>query len=112
MRRAFVIFLILLFPLNVFALSTSVSSVQQAAMTQYGGVSAGDLIADTEVAPEMQSMGDPDADEPPSGMDFHDTVNEEGHWQSTILPGRSLASQLPSRRGLAPFPPVKPPPLR
>ncbi len=106
MRRAFVIFLILLFPLNVFALSTSVTSMQPA-----GALASVDAAADALGAPGMQTMGDVDADEPPTGTDFHDSVNEEGRLQAAVLPGRLTPAHLPSRRGLAPFPPIKPPPV-
>lgn len=108
MRRAFVIFLILLFPLNVLALSLSVASMQQTGASERVGAFA---PADGAAAPDLQTLGDVDADEPPAGTDFHDSVNEEGHLQSVALPGRLAPPHLPSRRGLAPFPPIKPPPV-
>ena len=107
MRRAFVIFLILLFPLNVFALSMSVSSMQSGAVQHVTLAADGDAMG----APDMQAMGDPDSDEPPAGYDFHDSVNEEGRLQSAALPGRSRPALLPPPRGRAPFPPIKPPPV-
>ena len=107
MRRAFVIFLILLFPLNVFALSMSVSSMQAGAVQHVTLAADGDATG----APAIQAMGDPDSDEPPAGYDFHDSVNEEGRLQPAALPGRSRPALLPPRRGLAPFPPIKPPPV-
>lgn len=109
MRRAFVIFLILLFPLNVFALSMSVSSMQAGAVQ--GLTAAGDAAADGTGVPDIQAMGDPDSDEPPAGYDFQDSLNEEGRLQPAALSGRSRPALLPSRRGLAPFPPIKPPPV-
>ncbi|KQQ96494.1 hypothetical protein [Massilia sp. Leaf139] len=102
MRRAFVIFLILLFPLNVFALSMSVSSMGQADAPH---VSASD-------APAMQSMGDIDADEPPTGTDFHDSLDAPAPPRLALLPGRLPSSHPPSRQGRAPSPPIKPPPVR
>lgn len=113
MRRVFVIFLILLFPLNVCALSMSVSSLQQAAITTQLTASAScDSIADAEADAVMPSMGDFDADEPPAGYDFHDSVNEEGRLQPAMLPARLVPAPLPARRGLSPFPPLKPPPVQ
>ena len=100
--------LILLFPLNVFALSMSVASMQTCAVQ--GLANAGGATADATGAPDIQAMGDPDSDEPPAGYDFHDSVNEEGRLQPAALPGRSRPALLPPPRGLAPFPPIKPPP--
>ena len=116
MRRAFVIFLILLFPLNVFALSMSVSSIGQARATEHATLSAAAIVADvadvTAGAPELTAMGDLDPDEPPSGMDFHDSVSGEGQVRPAFQPDGSVCFHLPSRRGLGPFPPIKPPPVR
>lgn len=114
MRRAFVIFLILLFPLNVFALSMSVSSTGPAHATEHAAPSAAAaIVADGAAgAPELGAMGDLDPDEPPSGMDFHDSVSGEGQVQPPLRPDGSVCFHLPSRRGLAPFPPIKPPPVR
>jgi hypothetical protein len=108
MRRAFVIFLILLFPLNVFALSMSVSSIQQANAIEHIMTPA-----PADAGSELdQPLGDLDPDEPPSGMDFHDTVNGAGQVQSPLAPDGSVSFQVLARRGLAPFPPIKPPPVR
>jgi hypothetical protein len=103
MRRAFVIFLILLFPLNVFALSMSVASMQQAGVSAHAAVAA-DALA-------MPAIGDVDADEPPAGHDFHDSVNEAGRPQPAVLPDRLPPPHSPLRQGLAPVPPIKPPPM-
>ena len=103
MRRAFVIFLILLFPLNVFALSMSVASMPQAAGSMHDA-----LAAD---AMEMPAIGDIDADEPPAGHDFHDSVNEAGRLRPAVLPDRLPLPHPPLRQGLAPVPPIKPPPV-
>ena len=103
MRRVFVIFLILLFPLNVLALSTSVASLEHTTVTH-------EATAFTNTA-DLQTLGDPDSDEPPAGYDFHDSMNEEGRLQAAVLPGQLLVPPLPTRRGLAPFPPIKPPPM-
>lgn len=110
MRRALVIFLILLFPLNVLALSMSVSAIGQAGATEHvNPAPAADAVAD---ATGHQSIGDLDPDEPPGGTDFHDLVHEEGRVQPAALPDSSIASRLPSRRGREPFPPIKPPPVQ
>ena len=109
MRRAFVIFLILLFPLNVFALSMSVSAVQQAAAPEASAPStSGDIAAD---AFDNQVIGDPDSDEPPSGTDFHDSVHSAGPLHYLVPPDGAPRAQLLSRRGLSAYPPIKPPPV-
>ncbi|HEX8602903.1 MAG TPA: hypothetical protein VF774_09695 [Pseudoduganella sp.] len=125
MRRVFVIFLILLFPLNVLALSLSVSSMQPAGSTQSvfapapADVDAGsNFDSDSDSfpaghfagAPDSQSTCDIDPDEPPSGTDFHDWVSREAQSQPVVLPEESISSLVPPRRGLSPFPPIKPPP--
>lgn len=106
MRRAFVIFLILLFPLNVFALSMSVASMPQDGASVHPAHAV--LAAD---APDMPAIGDVDADEPPAGHDFHDSVNEAGRLQPAVLPDRLPPPHPPLRQGLAPVPPIKPPPM-
>lgn len=106
MRRAFVIFLILLFPLNVFALSMSVSSIQQAEAVEHV------LAAPAGGAHDQVPLGDVDPDEPPSGMDFHDSVYAEELPPPALPPDSSVSSHVPFRHGLAPFPPIKPPPVR
>jgi len=103
MRRAFVIFLILLFPLNVFALSLSVASIPQAGVGAHAALAA-DALA-------MPAIGDVDADEPPAGHDFHDSVSEAGRPQPAVLPGRLPPPHPHLRQGLAPVPPIKPPPM-
>jgi len=98
-RRFFVIFLILLFPLNVFALSMSVSTAQQ-------GDSAVLLIDDSA---KGEARGDVDPDEPPSVADLHDIVNHEASlrlatWPAGVLPPHDAA---PHSQSLPP--PLKPP---
>ncbi|WP_338764259.1 hypothetical protein [Massilia sp. METH4] len=105
MRRLFVIFLALLFPLNVYALSMSVSSMQ-------GGVPAQApehlvALADAVV---IDADFDLDPDEPPAGMDFHDTVSAPPRLLRAVPPDTSISSALPDWRGLDPLPPIKPPP--
>ena len=108
MRRVFVIFLILLFPLNVFALSVSVSSMGQGAAIEHVMTPA---LADAGSNLD-QPLGDLDPDEPPSGMDFHDSVYAAGPPAPALPPDGSVSSHVPIRHGLAPFPPIKPPPVR
>jgi hypothetical protein len=58
------------------------------------------------------TLGDLDPDEPPSGMDFHDSVYREGQLPPALPTDGSVSSHVPLRHGLAPFPPIKPPPVR
>ncbi len=109
MRRAFVIFLILLFPLNVLALSMSVSSDRQAAAVERLVPAA---LTDAGMDMDQPSLGELDPDEPPSGMDYHDSVSGEGQPAPPLPPGGSASPHVPLRHGLAPFPPIKPPPVR
>ena len=100
MRRLFVIFLILLFPLNVFALSMSVSGAQQGDAVVLA-LEAGTLTG--------ESHGDLDPDEPPSVADLHDIVNHEpslrlATWPAGALPPHDAA---PHSHSLPP--PLKPP---
>jgi len=103
MRRALVIFLILLFPLNVLALSMSVASMQQAGASTHAVVAAD--------APDMPAIGDIDADEPPAGHDFHDSVNQAGRLRPAVAADRLPPPHPPLRQGRAPVPPIKPPPI-
>jgi hypothetical protein len=109
MRRVFVIFLILLFPLNVFALSMSVASDRHAAAVEQVMPAA---LTDAGMEMDQPSLGELDPDEPPSGMDYHDSVSGEGHLAPPLPPDGSISSHVPFRHGLAPFPPIKPPPVR
>ncbi|MFC5479643.1 hypothetical protein [Massilia suwonensis] len=109
MRRVFVIFLILLFPLNVFALSMSVASDRHAAAVEQVMPAA---LADAGMEMDQPSLGELDPDEPPSGMDYHDSVSGEGQPVAPLPPDGSISSHVPFRHGLAPFPPIKPPPVR
>lgn len=109
MRRAFVIFLILLFPLNVLALSLSVAAERQTGAIGHAPGFA--PAADTAGTVGDMTLGDVDADEPPAGADSHDSVNEEGRARRAMLRGGPRPPPPPSRRGLAPVPPIKPPPV-
>ncbi len=145
MRRVFVIFLIFLFPLNVLALSMSISSMQPAGPMPAGFASAlaganpdagadahrhanfhpnshldsssnshagSDIAAEAGPAASLHgpALCDIDPDEPPAGTDFHDCVSREARPQLVLPPQVAVSSPVPSRRGLSPFPPIKPPP--
>ena len=119
MRRLFVICLILLFPLNVLALSTSVASLQAGATHHVASQPASaDAAAAADAADARLAKAfdckltcDVDPDEPPSGTDFHDTVNEAVEPALALAPVRILAPFTPTRHILSPFPPIKPPPV-
>ncbi|MBB3222717.1 hypothetical protein [Pseudoduganella umbonata] len=119
MRRLFVIFLALLFPLNVLALSMSVAA-NAPAHTETLTLSAASTLSkasplsnaltvsmDSQVG---EAMCDIDPDEPPAGMDFHDTVHAAPRLPSAAPPDASVSSFVPPRRGRDPLPPIKPPP--
>lgn len=115
MRRAFVIFLILLFPLNVLALSWSVATEPAAATTQaeaQARVQAKAPAADTDslfaTLFDADTTLDLDPDEPPS-MDLHDIVNHDASLQFTTLPGRTACRHDARRHCLSIPPPVRPP---
>jgi hypothetical protein len=121
MRRLFVIFLALLFPLNVFALSMSVSAMQASGMSPYihapAPVEVASFSSDAHSinphsvdSPVSEALCDIDPDEPPAGMDFHDTVHAAAQLPFAAPPDASVPSFVPSRRGRDPLPPIKPPP--
>lgn len=111
MRRVVVIFLILLFPLNVLALSHSVATA---------GSGAAPLLA----APEGQAhpvaiaaMADTgidtaselDPDEPPAGMDLHDIVDLDPGLRLAALREAGAAPHAARRPCHALSPPLRPP---
>ena len=109
MRRVLVIVLVLLFPLNVFALSMSASLLQ-----------AGFAPAPTETAasaPDIQAgqglscalACDLDPDEPPGHQDLHDIVHVDAAQRMAGPADRAAFSHDASRPGYSPPPPVKPP---
>lgn len=121
MRRLFVIFLALLFPLNVFALSMSVSAHAPAPVVALGHAIDDRAIENASFdtgfmdTAGIDSQGgeavcDIDPDEPPAGMDFHDTVHAASRLPSAAPPDSSVCSFVPSRHGRDPLPPIKPPP--
>ena len=101
MRRLFVIFLALLFPLNVLALSMSVAAHAPAPI---------EALTFSIDAQDSEAVCDIDPDEPPAGMDFHDTVHAAPRLPSAAPPDASVCAFVPARRGRDPLPPIKPPP--
>jgi len=112
MRRLFVICLILLFPLNVMALSISVATFQHADAPEHvhsgSPDNGGSLFSNLF---DTQPSGDLDSDEPPAVADLHDQVNEEDKPQLILLPDSTRASGVPLRHAQSSFPPLKPPPM-
>jgi hypothetical protein len=111
MRRAFVIFLILLFPFNVFALSLSAALAGQAGSAlQMADTAMADGGGDSTDADGACDI-DPDPDEPPSGAELHYIVGQGG-----LLAFDSRATAATAPHDAAPHshavaPPVKPPRL-
>lgn len=109
MRRVFVIFLILLFPLNVFALSHSMATAGPGAAPflaasegqAYSATSAADIGIDT--ASEL------DPDEPPAGMDLHDIVDLDPGLRLAALREAGAAPRTARRPWHALCPPLRPP---
>jgi len=100
MRRFFVIFLVLLFPLNMFALSMSASGAQQGdgvALVVEADIGKGDL------------RGDVDPDEPPSVADLHDIVNHEASLRLATWPAGALPPHDAAPHSQSLPPPLKPP---
>jgi len=108
MRRAFVIFLILLFPLNVLALSLSVSSAQADPVALAGP--ADTPVSDSLFAGmfDIDTTLDLDPDEPPA-MDLHDIVNHDTCVQLPALPGGPALRHEARGHCHSTPPPVKPP---
>ena len=128
MRRVFVICLILLFPLNVLALSLSAATLQWAGAPAHadtvGAPSATAFVtpavstvvidsaaADHGAGSDCRTLCDLDPDEPPSGADFHDSVNKESRAQFLHPPGWAAAPTAPAHHGRSSAPPTKPPPI-
>lgn len=117
LRRVLVIFLALLFPLNVFALSMSAATLVQpagakahvhamAAVADDGA--GGDAGSDTG-GNDPKDPNDIDPDEPPSGADLHYIVGQAGSLQFAGLAGSAAALHDAAPRCHSVPPPVKPP---
>lgn len=101
MRRFLVIILTLLFPLNVLALSMSISDAQPDRAVAMAAAGAEPFECDTRC--------DIDPDEPPSTADLHDIIS-----QGRCPPPSGLAAGAAPPQDAAPFrhsfkPPVRPP---
>jgi len=107
MRRFFVIFLILLFPLNVLALSLSVAAARPHLVQSDVSSLASDASAFAGLV-DVDTTADIDPDEPPA-MDLHDIVNHETVLQLAALPGRLARCHDARRHCHSLPPPVKPP---
>lgn len=104
MRRILVIFLILLFPLNVLALSMSVSLVQHDGASAHAGVVSGDAF-------EGDTQADIDPDEPPAAAELHDFMNHDGCLQFAALGAPAVPPHSAAACCLSLPPPDKPPRL-
>jgi hypothetical protein len=110
MRRAFVIFLILLFPFNVFALSMSATSAGAAGSAMQAAAMADATVADDGgLSADGAGDIDPDPDEPPAGAELHYIVGQDG---LQAFDGRAAAvfgphDAAPHSHAIAP--PVRPP---
>lgn len=112
MRRILVIFLILLFPLNVFALSLSASAAEPGGAHEHAtAVPFADADALADALADAEARGDVDPDEPPSVADLHDLVNQERVLHLAGPCAGAAAPRDPARTGLSLPPPVKPPRL-
>lgn len=100
MRRFLVLFLILLFPLNVLALSMSVS-------VEHAGESTAMVLEADAFAGDRH--GDVDPDEPPSVADLHDILHHEPSLRPAGPPDGAVPPHPPARYSHAPPPPLKPP---
>lgn len=124
MRRVFVICLILLLPLNMFALAMAASAMQPAAATEHVTPSqvlihtaaletdaAVPLFADAYLGGgyDCQSGCEIDPDEPPAGADVHDTINEELSLRLADVRGGALAPPFLSHASRSWHPLFKPP---
>ena len=122
MRRVLVIFLVLLFPLNVFALSLSVATMPAAALAQAAGAKdrlhvppaladAGAVSGDDTGSSDTGSgdRGDIDPDEPPAGGDIHYIVGHAGCLHIAGLSSAAPALHDAASRCHSVPPPVKPP---
>ena len=99
MRRLLVIFLILLFPLNVLALSTSVAFLHADADAQ-------SLVADEF---ECRDICDLDPDEPPTAGDMNGIVDRPPAPCLAGSTGRAVLPDDARRNCHATSPPVPPP---
>jgi len=119
MRRVLVIFLILLYPLNVLALSTALVQhghatervlVQATHADPVAGL-ATELAADLAAALDCDTSCDIDPDEPPSGADLHSILGRPHGLQPAGLRGIAAPPHDAALQRRSLPPPVKPPRL-
>ena len=109
MRRFLVLFLVLLFPLNVLALSLSVSMAGKDAPTPQATLSAAPADAAFGAILDIDTTSDLDPDEPPAGMDLHDIVNIDAGRRLAALRASATAPRDARRPCHAIPPPLRPP---
>ena len=111
MRRVLVIVLILLFPLNVFALSMSASLLQAATASapEQAHVPSNGADLQTDQALACALACDVDPDEPPGHQDLHDIVYVETAPRMAGPASPTAPSHDASRPFDSPAPPIKPP---
>ena len=118
MRRLFVICLILLLPLNMFALAMAASAMlppepaqRVIASEPLVGLTSAPVFADAYLPDnyDCQSSCDIDPDEPPAGADVHDTINDELSLRLADVRGGALAPPSLSHPSQSWHPLLKPP---
>lgn len=109
MRRFLVLFLILLFPLNVLALSLSVATAGTSAPLPQAAPLSADALASLGTALDIDTTSDLDPDEPPPGMDLHDIVNIDAGRRLAAVRGAAMAPHDARRPFHAIPPPLRPP---
>lgn len=118
MRRFFVICLILLLPLNMFALAMAASAMLPADVAHR--VIASEPLVQSAPAPvfaesylldnfNCQTSCDIDPDEPPAGTDVHDSLNEEVGLRFANVTGGAVAPGPSSPPSHSRHPLLKPP---
>ncbi|OON63415.1 hypothetical protein B0920_08545 [Massilia sp. KIM] len=109
MRRLFLVFLILLFPLNLVALASSASAAHGVALEAAGQPALADLGAADFDCDQRCEL---DPDEPPSTGDLYDSAHEPRQSGVRFQPTWAAPSYLRPLRANPAFPPIKPPPAR
>ena len=118
MRRVFVICLILLLPLNMFALAMAASAMLPPEPSQRAAdaapmvqLTSAPVFADAYLPDnyDCQTSCDIDPDEPPAGPDVHDTINEALSLRLADVRGGALAPPFLSHASRSWHPLFKPP---
>lgn len=103
MRRAIVVFLILLFPLHLAALCLSVATLHADGLDP--------VVASVDADGGHAADDDIDPDEPPSSAEHHDAVKDGVRPAPAAASGAAAFAHLLAPPGLGPLPPIKPPPV-